>query len=258
MFPIHDSRGRVIGFGGRVLDDGEPKYLNSPETALFSKGRELYGLYLARNAIREAGRSSSSKATWTLSRWRSTVSNTRSRRSARQRRQCMRRSCSASPTPSCSASTATARDARPHGARSRTRFRCSRTARTRAFLFLPDGEDPDDYHAQARQSGVRARARKRDAALRIPDDDARRAAPADDGGRARGARRGGAPLLAEINAPILAALLRRQVSELSGLSAGELSPLLASDPSEAPPRAAHAGDRIPPRGAPCPRPSPAN
>src|SRR6185503_7559289 len=56
MFPIHDTRGRVIGFGGRVLDSGEPKYLNSPETAVFSKGRELYGLYLARNAICDAGR----------------------------------------------------------------------------------------------------------------------------------------------------------------------------------------------------------
>src|SRR5437899_5426799 len=55
MFPIHDSRGQVIGFGGRVLGDGEPKYLNSPETPLFSKGRELYGLYLARAAIRDAG-----------------------------------------------------------------------------------------------------------------------------------------------------------------------------------------------------------
>ena len=56
MFPIHDSRGRVIGFGGRVMGNGEPKYLNSPETPVFSKGRELYGLYLARNAIRDAGR----------------------------------------------------------------------------------------------------------------------------------------------------------------------------------------------------------
>src|SRR6185436_11624802 len=55
MFPIHDSRGQVIGFGGRVLGEGEPKYLNSPETPLFSKGRELYGLFLARQAIREAG-----------------------------------------------------------------------------------------------------------------------------------------------------------------------------------------------------------
>jgi DNA primase len=50
MFPIRDSRGRVIGFGGRVLDKGDPKYLNSPETPLFHKGRELYGLYEARRA----------------------------------------------------------------------------------------------------------------------------------------------------------------------------------------------------------------
>ncbi len=50
MFPIRDSRGRVIGFGGRVIDQGEPKYLNSPETPLFHKGRELYGLYEARQA----------------------------------------------------------------------------------------------------------------------------------------------------------------------------------------------------------------
>ncbi|MGB5740210.1 MAG: DNA primase, partial [Woeseia sp.] len=52
MFPIRDSRGRVIGFGGRVTGNDEPKYLNSPETALFHKGRELYGLYEARQAIR--------------------------------------------------------------------------------------------------------------------------------------------------------------------------------------------------------------
>ena len=48
VFPIRDSRGRTVGFGGRVLDQGEPKYLNSPETPVFHKGRELYGLYEAR------------------------------------------------------------------------------------------------------------------------------------------------------------------------------------------------------------------
>ena len=56
MFPIHDHRGRLIGFGGRVLDKGEPKYLNSPETPLFHKGRELYGLYRARDALKREGR----------------------------------------------------------------------------------------------------------------------------------------------------------------------------------------------------------
>lgn len=55
MFPIRNTKGQVIGFGGRVLDNGEPKYLNSPETPLFQKGSELYGLFEARQAIREAG-----------------------------------------------------------------------------------------------------------------------------------------------------------------------------------------------------------
>ena len=55
MFPIRNTKGQVIGFGGRVLDSGEPKYLNSPETPLFQKGLELYGLYEARQAIRDAG-----------------------------------------------------------------------------------------------------------------------------------------------------------------------------------------------------------
>ncbi|HEU0188010.1 MAG TPA: DNA primase, partial [Gallionellaceae bacterium] len=52
MFPIINARGQVIGFGGRVLDKGEPKYLNSPETPLFEKGHELYGLFQAQKAIR--------------------------------------------------------------------------------------------------------------------------------------------------------------------------------------------------------------
>jgi DNA primase len=56
MFPIVNPRGAVIGFGGRILDKGEPKYLNSPETPLFEKGRELYGLPQARDAIRQASR----------------------------------------------------------------------------------------------------------------------------------------------------------------------------------------------------------
>ena len=53
-FPIHDSRGRVAGFGARIIDAGEPKYLNSPETPVFHKGRELYGLWRARRAGRRA------------------------------------------------------------------------------------------------------------------------------------------------------------------------------------------------------------
>ncbi|WP_323017292.1 DNA primase [Castellaniella sp.] len=55
MFPILNTRGQLIGFGGRLIEAGEPKYLNSPETSLFSKGHELYGLYEARAGIRSEG-----------------------------------------------------------------------------------------------------------------------------------------------------------------------------------------------------------
>ncbi|WP_223668668.1 DNA primase [Kangiella shandongensis] len=56
MFPIKDKRGRVIAFGGRIIDQGEPKYLNSPETPIFHKSNELYGLYQARQANRKLER----------------------------------------------------------------------------------------------------------------------------------------------------------------------------------------------------------
>ena len=56
MFPILNARGAVIGFGGRVMGEGEPKYLNSPETPLFEKGREVYGLIQAREAVHASGR----------------------------------------------------------------------------------------------------------------------------------------------------------------------------------------------------------
>lgn len=55
MFPILNQKGHIVGFGGRVIEQEEPKYLNSPETKLFEKGRELYNLFAARRAIREAG-----------------------------------------------------------------------------------------------------------------------------------------------------------------------------------------------------------
>jgi DNA primase len=55
MFPIRNVKGECIGFGGRVLGDDKPKYLNSPETPVFSKGRELYGLFEARTALRQHG-----------------------------------------------------------------------------------------------------------------------------------------------------------------------------------------------------------
>jgi DNA primase len=56
LFPIHDLRGRIVGFGGRIVGAGEPKYLNSPETPVFHKGKLLYHLHTARHAMRKSGR----------------------------------------------------------------------------------------------------------------------------------------------------------------------------------------------------------
>ena len=89
MFPIRNMKGQVIGFGGRVLDGGEPKYLNSPETPLFNKGSELYGLFEARLAIREQHTCWWWKAIWTWSRWRKWGSRTRWPRWARPARRFM-------------------------------------------------------------------------------------------------------------------------------------------------------------------------
>ncbi len=55
LFPIHDLQGRMVAFGGRVLDDSLPKYINSPETDVYHKGQTLYGLYQARDAMRHSG-----------------------------------------------------------------------------------------------------------------------------------------------------------------------------------------------------------
>ena len=54
MFPIRDNKGNVLGFGGRIIDDGEPKYLNSPETQLFKKGQLLYGMFESKEALRSS------------------------------------------------------------------------------------------------------------------------------------------------------------------------------------------------------------
>ena len=169
MFPIHDSRGHVIGFGGRVLGEGEPKYLNSPETPLFEKGRELYGLFQARDAIRDAGRVLVVEGYMDVvalaqhgvelrggdARHRDHA-GARAEAAApdRQRRVLLRR-----------------RRRRAQGGLARAREHAAGAGRRqeRRFLFLPDGEDPDTYVRAARQGGVRAAlVARRDAAVRIP------------------------------------------------------------------------------------------
>lgn len=74
MIPIMDKAGRVIAFGGRIMGDGQPKYLNSPETPLFNKRRVLYNLNNARDRLLPRGILLSAKGIWMLSPWINTVS----------------------------------------------------------------------------------------------------------------------------------------------------------------------------------------
>ena len=153
MFPILDARGNVIGFGGRVIGEGEPKYLNSPETPLFEKGRELYGLYQARARSATPTRCSWSRATWTSWRSRSTASSYAVATLGTATTPMHVQSCCGRPTRWSSASTATPPAARPPGARSRSALPVLADGKQVRFLFLPAEDDPDTY--------VRRRARRR-------------------------------------------------------------------------------------------------
>ena len=252
MFPIHDSRGRVIGFGGRVLGDGEPKYLNSPETALFSKGRELYGLFLARNAIREAGRVvvvegymdvvalAQHGVEYAVATLGTATTPVHAQKLFRM----------ADTVVFCFDGDAAGRKAAWRALENALPVLSD--GKNARFLFLPDGEDPDDY---VRKRGKSVFERALDNAVPLSEylmtTLAAQHPPTTAEGRAAfvAAAR---PLLAEINAPILATLLLRQVALLSGLSAGELSPLLASATGEGPaaPRAPPTGSRTAARRAP--------
>jgi DNA primase len=144
MFPIRAVGGEVIGFGGRVLDDSKPKYINSPETPVFSKGRELYGLFEARQALRDKGYALVVEGYMDVVALAQSASPTPWPRWARPARPTMCKSCSASPMPWSSASTAT-----PPGPRRRPRaggaLPHATDLRTVRFLFLPPEHDPDSF-----------------------------------------------------------------------------------------------------------------
>jgi len=127
MFPIRDARGRTIAFGGRIIDAGEPKYLNSPETLLFHKGRELYALYETRRARTNLTRLLIVEVTWTRCACIRPASTTRWRRSAPPPLRSTCDACSGWCPPSCLPSTAIAPGARLPGAPCSRR--CPRRAR---------------------------------------------------------------------------------------------------------------------------------
>jgi DNA primase len=226
MFPIHDSRGRVIGFGGRVLGQGEPKYLNSPETAVFSKGRELYGLYLARNAIRDAGRVvvvegymdvvalAQHGVEYAVATLGTSTTPTHAQKLFRL----------ADSVVFCFDGDAAGRKAAWRALENT--LPVLQDGKDARFLFLPDGEDPDDFvRARGRAAFEAALVQATPASEYLVSELSARHPPDTAEGRAAllAAAR---PLLAEIEAPILAALLRRRLGALAGLPESDVAGLL--------------------------------
>jgi len=226
MFPIHDGGGRVIGFGGRVLDKGEPKYLNSPETPLFSKGRELYGLFQARQPIRAAGRAI------VVEGYMDVVAL------AQHGVEYAVATLGTATTPAhvqklfrLTDTIVFCFDGDAAGRRAAWRALENTLAlladgKNARFLFLPDGEDPDDYIRQRGKASFEALV---EAATPLSDfllaELAQRYPPRSAEGRAALVN-AAKPLLAQITAPVLATLLRRGVAELAGLREADMDSLL--------------------------------
>ena len=235
MFPIHDANGRVVGFGGRVLDKGEPKYLNSPETPLFSKGRELYGLFQARQAIRAAGKVvvvegymdvvalAQHGVEYAVATLGTATTATHAQKLFR-----------------LTDTVVFCFDGDEAGRRAAWRALENALAwladgKNAKFLFLPDGADPDDYirrRGSAAFEGLVGQAVPlsdfllSELAMRHPPTSAEDRAALVNAAK---------PLLAQLHAPILSALLRRRIAEIAGLPEIELAALLpASAPRSAP------------------------
>jgi DNA primase len=245
MFPIHDGSGRVIGFGGRILDQGEPKYLNSPETPLFSKGRELYGLFQARPAIRTAGKVvvvegymdvvalAQHGVEYAVATLGTATTPTHAQKLLRM-----------------TDTVVFCFDGDEAGRRAAWRalentLPMLTDGKSARFLFLPDGEDPDDYIRRRGKAAFEALA---DQALPLSDfllsELATRHPPNSSEGRAALVT-AAKPLLALLVAPILAALLRRRLAEMAGLTQSEMASLVP--PSAVVPKPA---GRTSPREAP--------
>jgi DNA primase len=238
MFPIVDVRGNVIGFGGRVLGEGEPKYLNSPETAVFEKGRELYGLYQARRAIRDAGRvvvvegymdvvalaqHGIAYAVATLGTATTPLHVQKLLRQTEEVVFCF--------------------DGDEAGRRAAWRALENALGQLAdgkqvRFLFLPQGEDPDSY---VRSCGAAAFEALVDGAVPLSqfliDGLLARVDAGTSEGRARLLQEA-RPLVAQVSAPLLSLMLRKRLAEVAGVTREELDAQyqIKSRPAPAPVR----------------------
>ena len=216
MFPILDKRGRTIAFGGRIIGSGEPKYLNSPETALFKKSQELYGLYFARQfkhsrlVVVEGYMDVLSLAQFGVTEAVATLGTATSREHA----ELLFRN--AEDVVFCFDGDRAGRAAAWRALNNvLPRMREGRQAH---FLFLPDGEDPDSIVRKEGMDGFRARY---ETALPLSkylfDELAKESNLTSLDGRARLAEKA-RPMLAQIPEGAFAELMQAELSRLTGVS----------------------------------------
>ena len=251
MFPIWNQRNEVIGFGGRVLDKGEPKYLNSPETPVFEKGRELYGLTQAMKAIRASGKVivvegymdvvalAQHGVEYAVATLGTATSATHLQRLSRLSDHII--FCFDGDTAGRRAAWRALEISLPH----------LTDGKEIGFLFLPQEHDPDSYirdHGQAKFEEALTNA------IPLSSYLAQELQQGQDlhkeEGRAALLQKA-KPLLKQIAAPLLSVMLRKRFAEIAGISREELDRLLDIKPPGQPPRVA---PKTQPRGSSLPIP----
>jgi DNA primase len=226
MFPIHDHRGRIVGFGGRIMDKGEPKYLNSPETPLFHKGRELYGLYRARDVIKKENRvlvvegymDVVALAQFGIDFAVATLGT------ATTREHLERLFRHAPEVVFCFDGDRAGREAAWRALE--VALTVVHEGRQVSFLFLPEGEDPDTL---VRKEGAEAYRARIQSALSLPDFLFQSLAKQVDLGRLDGRARLvelARPLLARVPPGVLHEMLLARLAELSQMDRDKLAGLL--------------------------------
>jgi DNA primase len=247
MFPIRDNRGRVIAFGGRIIDAGEPKYLNSPETVLFHKGRELYGLYETRRARSNLKRLAVVEGYMDAVRLHQAgidyaVATLGTATTPEHLRRIFR----------LVADVVFAFDGDRAGRAAAWRALQQALPETREgreirFLFLPEGHDPDTLVAEEGREAFEARLAN---ALPLSEYLVRELSQQSDlthaDGRARFAE-SARPLFAKVSAGVYRELLLERLAQVVGLSAARLEELWAAVRTPAAPATAAPARRAPAR-----------
>jgi len=238
MFPIINIRGQVIGFGGRILDKGEPKYLNSPETSLFEKGHELYGLFQAQKAIRGHQRVivvegymdvvalAQNGVDYAVATLGTATTPFHVQKLLRLSEQVV--FCFDGDKAGIKAAWRALENALPQ----------LQDGKRIGFLFLPEAHDPDTY---IREFGTEAFEQELDNSLPLSGYLLRELTAQVDLRTQEGRNallQKAQPLLTAITAPTTALLLRKEIAALAGVTQAELEDLYAIKPISAPRRAA--------------------